>query len=117
MTAYYVQPEPSASGGEAYWLEGYAVGDAKFAAAQSDGTSTKLIASSRVKEGDPSKSSLALRTKTLSIGSWHIFARRNKKPLPEPSWVPNQGATYQAVSFHRKRIPKPTSAKTLLKNA
>lgn len=50
MTAYYVQPEPSASGGEAYWLEGYAVGDAKFAAAQSDGTSTTLIASSRVKE-------------------------------------------------------------------
>jgi len=50
MTAYYVQPEPSAAGGEAYWLEGYAVGDAKFAAAQSDGTSTTLIASSRVKE-------------------------------------------------------------------
>ena len=50
MTAYYVQPEPSASGGEAYWLEGYAVGDAKFAAAQSDGTSTTLMASSRVKE-------------------------------------------------------------------
>lgn len=50
MTAYYVQPEPSASGGEAYWLEGYAVGDAKFAAAQSDGTSTTFMASSRVKE-------------------------------------------------------------------
>lgn len=50
MTAYYVQPEPSAVGGEAYWLEGYAVGDAKFAAAQSEGISTTLIASSRVKE-------------------------------------------------------------------
>jgi hypothetical protein len=48
MTAYYVQPEPSASGGEAYWLEGYAVGDAKFAAAQSDGTSTTLTAPTRV---------------------------------------------------------------------
>lgn len=48
MTAYYVQPEPSASGGETYWLEGYAVGDAKFAAAQSDGTSTSLTAPTRV---------------------------------------------------------------------
>jgi len=48
MTAYYVQPEPSAAGGEAYWLEGYAVGDAKFAAAQSDGTSTTLTAPTRV---------------------------------------------------------------------
>jgi hypothetical protein len=48
MTAYYVQPEPSASGGETYWLEGYAVGDAKFAAAQSDGTSTTLTAPTRV---------------------------------------------------------------------
>ena len=48
MTAYYVQPEPSASGGEAYWLEGYAVGDAKFAAAQSDGISTTLTAPTRV---------------------------------------------------------------------
>lgn len=50
MTAYYVQPDPSAVGGEAYWLEGYAVGDAKFAAAQSDATSASLVASSRVKE-------------------------------------------------------------------
>lgn len=49
MTAYYVQPEPSAVGGEAYWLEGYAVGDAKFAAAQSDAVSATLAASSRVK--------------------------------------------------------------------
>ena len=49
MTAYYVQPEPSAAGGEAYWLEGYAVGDAKFAAAQSDGTSTTLTAPTRVR--------------------------------------------------------------------
>jgi hypothetical protein len=48
MTAYYVQPEPSAAGGETYWLEGYAVGDAKFAAAQSDGTSTTLAAPTRV---------------------------------------------------------------------
>lgn len=62
MTAYYVQPEPSASGGEAYWLEGYAVGDAKFAAAQSDGTSTTLIASTRVQlagvQSDGTSSSL-----------------------------------------------------------
>ena len=29
---YYVEPDPSATGGEAYWLEGYAVGDAKLAA-------------------------------------------------------------------------------------
>ena len=50
MTAYYVQPDPSAVGGEAYWLEGYAVGDAKFAAAQSDATSASLVAPSRVKE-------------------------------------------------------------------
>jgi hypothetical protein len=49
MTAYYVQPEPSAVGGETYWLEGYAVGDAKFAAAQSDAVSATLAASSRVK--------------------------------------------------------------------
>jgi hypothetical protein len=48
MTAYYVQPEPSAAGGETYWLEGYAVGDAKFAAAQSDGTSTTLAAPTRI---------------------------------------------------------------------
>lgn len=48
MTAYYVQPEPSAAGGETYWLEGYAVGDAKFAAAQSGGTSTTLTAPTRV---------------------------------------------------------------------
>ena len=48
MTAYYIQPEPSAAGGETYWLEGYAVGDAKFAAAQSDGTSATLAAPTRV---------------------------------------------------------------------
>ncbi len=48
MTAYYVQPEPSAAGGETYWLEGYAVGDAKFAAAQSDGTSTTLATPTRI---------------------------------------------------------------------
>ena len=62
MTAYYVQPEPSASGGEAYWLEGYAVGDAKFAAAQSDGTSTTLAAPTRVQlagvQSDGTSSSL-----------------------------------------------------------
>ena len=48
MTAYYVQPEPSASGGETYWLEGYAVGDAKFGGAVSAATGAMLNAPTRV---------------------------------------------------------------------
>lgn len=48
MTAYYVQPEPSASGGETYWLEGYAEGDAKFGGAVLAATASMLNAPTRV---------------------------------------------------------------------
>jgi hypothetical protein len=37
-------------------------------------------------------------------------------PCPAPPGAPNQGATCHAVSFRRKRTPKPISAKTPLKN-
>ena len=37
------------------------------------------------------KSSLVLRTRTSSIGSWPIFARRKRKPLPGPFWYRQPG--------------------------
>ena len=48
MTSYYVEPDPTASGGETYWLEGYAVGDAKFAGIATDSTSATDIAGQRI---------------------------------------------------------------------
>jgi hypothetical protein len=48
MTSYYVEPDPTAAGGEAYWLEGYAVGDAKFAGMVSAGTSVTDIGGERI---------------------------------------------------------------------
>jgi hypothetical protein len=34
---------------------------------------------------------VALRIRTSSTGSWHIFERRNRKPLPGPSWYRQPG--------------------------
>ena len=48
MTSYYVEPDPTAAGGETYWLEGYAVGDAKFAGMASAGASATDIAGQRI---------------------------------------------------------------------
>lgn len=50
MTAYYVEPDPLAAGGEAYWLEGYAVGDAKLAGLASSGASAVDTGAIRVRE-------------------------------------------------------------------
>jgi hypothetical protein len=48
MTAYYVEPDPVAAGGEEYWIEGYAEFDAKLSAAQSDASSATDIGATRV---------------------------------------------------------------------
>ena len=45
----------------------------------------------------------------------HLREKEQERPCPAPPGAPNQGATCQAVSFRRKRIPNPTSAKTPLK--
>ena len=50
MTAYYVEPDPLAAGGEAYWLEGYAVGDAKLAALAPAGVGVMDMGAVRVRE-------------------------------------------------------------------
>lgn len=48
MTVYYAEPDPTAAGGEAYWLEGYAVGDAKFAGMASAATGDTDISGQRI---------------------------------------------------------------------
>ena len=50
MTAYYVAPDPTAAGGEAYWIEGYAVGDAKLAAVATAGVGGMDMGAVRVRE-------------------------------------------------------------------
>lgn len=48
MTVYYAEPDPTAAGGETYWLEGYAVGDAKFAGMASAATGDTDISGERI---------------------------------------------------------------------
>jgi len=49
MTTYYVAPDPAASGGENYWVEGYAVNDPKFSGMLATATATTLAGSTRVR--------------------------------------------------------------------
>ena len=55
----------------------------------------------------PSRSSLALRIKTSSSGFWLIFARKNRKPLPGPSWCPQPGRHLPRCRFSQEANSKP----------
>ena len=49
------------------------------------------------------ESLLVLRTRTSSTGSWPIFARRNRKPLPAPSSYRQPGRHLGHSLFSRER--------------
>ena len=52
------------------------------------------------------ESLLVLRTRTSSTGSWPIFARRNRKPLPDPSSYRQPGRHLGHSLFSRERTPR-----------
>jgi len=64
----------------------------------------------------PQKSSserrtVALRIRTSSTESWHIFERRNRKPLPGPSWCPQPGRHLPRCLFSQEANRQPQISK------
>jgi len=59
----------------------------------------------------PPKSSLALRIRTSSTESWQIFERRNRKPLPGPSWYRQPERHLPACLFSQEANPQPQISK------
>ena len=58
-----------------------------------------------------SGSSHALRTRTLSTGSWPIFARRNREPLPGTSWHRQPGRHLPTGLFSQEANPQTQTCK------
>jgi hypothetical protein len=59
----------------------------------------------------PSKSSLALRTRTLSTGFWLIFARKNKAALPYRHWCHPPEHPLGHYLFSQDANPQPQISK------
>ena len=58
-----------------------------------------------------SGSAHALRIRTLSTRSWLIFARRNREPLPGPSWHRQSGRHLPTGLFSQEANPQTQTCK------